>query len=111
MTIGSQMVLAVMKKNFGTELTKAQLAEMAGVSLSTVNGCINGLNRKNLVIDRAEEVEEAPATETRKAKMKTVHYVMLNEDGLAYDPIAEEEAKKAEQAAKRAAKKSAEADA
>ena len=36
---------------------------------------------------------------------------MLNEDGLAYDPIAEEEAKKAEAAAKRAAKKAAEAEA
>lgn len=111
MTIGSQMVLSVMKKNFGTELTKAQLAEMAGVSFSTVNGCINGLNKKNLIIDRAEEIEETPATETRKAKMKTVHYVMLNEDGLAYDPIAEEEAKKAKAAAKRAAKRASEADA
>ena len=49
-------------------------------------------------------VELEPATETRKAKTKTVKYHTLTEAGLAYDPVAVEAAKAAEKQAKKEAK-------
>lgn len=39
--------------------------------------------------------------------MKDIRHIMLTEKGLAYDPIAEEEAAKEAKAAERAAKKAA----
>jgi len=58
-----------------------------------------------------------PATETRKAKTKPVKYHTLTEEGLAYDPVAEEAAKvaakqaeKERRAAEKAAKKAAMAE-
>lgn len=114
MTLNSQMVLNFLKKNFGTEFTKDQISEEVGVSLSTVTGSINGLRKKGYVNERCEEIEVEPATETRKAKMKTIRYETLTEAGLAYDPVKEEEEKaaakeaaKAARAAERAAAKAA----
>ena len=70
-SIGSEKVLAYLKANYGTEVTKQEIADALGVSLSTVNGSVNGLSHKNLIVERCEEVEVEPATETKKAKMKT----------------------------------------
>ena len=104
MTIGSEKVLAFLKQNFGTEFTKAEIAEALGVSVPTVTGAINGLVKKELVDTRSEEVEVEPATETRKAKIREVKHHTLNEAGLAFDPVAYEEAMKAERASKKKTK-------
>lgn len=100
MTTGSMMVLDFLKKNFGTEFTKNEIAAQLNVSLATVVGATNGFNKRGFLNDRSETVEVEPATETRKAKIKEVHHISLNEAGLAFDPEAEEAAKAAAKAAK-----------
>ena len=103
-TMNSELVLNFLKKNYGREFTKQELVEALGISLPAVTGSINGLVKKGYVTERVEEIEVEPATETRKAKMKSIRHEALTEAGLAYDPVAEEAAKAAEREAKRAAK-------
>ena len=100
-TPNSELVLNYLKKNFGQEFTKQEIAETLGISVPAVTGSINGLVKKGYVTERMEEVEVEPATDTRKAKIKTVRHETLTEAGLAYDPIAEEEAKQAAKAAEK----------
>jgi Mn-dependent DtxR family transcriptional regulator len=113
MTINSEKVLNYLKSNFGQEFSKKEIAEALGISLSAVIGSINPLEKKGYTrTSREEVIELEPATETRKAKTKTVKYHTLTEEGLAYDPVAEEaekaaakQAEKERKAAERAAKK------
>ena len=100
-TPNSELVLNFLKKNFGKEFTKNEIAETLGSSIPAVTGSINGLVKKQYVTERLEEVEVEPATDTRKAKVKTIRYETLTEAGLAYDPVAEEEAKQAAKAAEK----------
>ena len=100
-TPNSELVLNFLKKNFGKEYTKNEIAETLGISVPAVTGSINGLVKKGYVTERMEEVEVEPATETRKAKMKTIRHETLTEAGLTYDPVAEEEAKQAAKAAEK----------
>ena len=112
MTINSERVLNFLKEHYGNEYSKQEIADNLGISLSAVIGSINPLEKKGYTkITREEVVELEAATETRKAKTKTVKYHTLTEDGLAYDPVAEEAekaaAKQAEKEAKAAAKAAA----
>ena len=115
MTQNSELVLNWLKQNYGKEFTKKEIAEAVGVSVPAVTGSLNGLIKKGYATTtRIEEVEVAPATETRKAQVKNVQYHTLTEAGLSYDPVAEEaeklaakEAEKARKAAERAAAKAA----
>ena len=114
MTINSEQVLNYMKAHYGEELTKQDIVEALGISLPAVTGSINGLVKRGFVTERIEEIEVEPATDTRKAKIKTVRHETLTEAGLAYDPVAEEaeklaakEAAKAAPAAEKAAAKNA----
>lgn len=100
-TPNSELVLNFLKKNFGQEFTKQEIAETLGISVPAVTGSINGLVKKGYVVERMEEVEVEPATDTRKAKVKIVRHETLTEAGLAYDPVAEEEAKQAAKAAEK----------
>lgn len=100
-TPNSELVLNYLKKNYGQEFTKQDIADALGISIPTVTGSINGLVKKGYVTERKEEKEVEPATETRKAKMKTIRYETLTEAGLAYDPIAEEEERQAAKAAEK----------
>lgn len=100
-TPNSELVLNFLKKNFGQEFTKQEIAEALGISVPAVTGSINGLVKKNYVTERMEEVEVEPATDTRKAKVKTIRHETLTEAGLTYDPVAEEEAKQAAKAAEK----------
>lgn len=90
MTTNSKMVLNYMKENYGREVTKQDIAEALHISLPTVTGSINGLVKKGFVVERAEEIELEPATETRKAKVKILRHETLTEAGLAFDPDAVE---------------------
>ena len=104
-TINSERVLNYMKEHYGEELTKAQIGEALGISIPGVTGSMNALIKKGYAVTTREEiVEDAPATETRKAKTHKVLYHTLTEAGLAYDPVAEEAAKAAEKEAAKAAK-------
>ena len=114
MTINSERVLNFLKDNYGKEFSKKEIADALGISLSAVIGSINPLEKKGYSkITREEVVELEAATETRKAKTKTVKYHTLTEEGLAYDPVAEEAekaaAKQAEKEAKAAARAAAKA--
>lgn len=106
-TANSERVLNYLKQNFGQEFTKNEIAEALGISVPAVTGSINGLIRKGkargveYITERLEEVEVEPATDTRKAKIKTIRHEMLTEAGLAYDPVAEEEAAQAAKAAEK----------
>lgn len=101
-TINSQMVLNYMKKNYGKEMSKQEIAEALGLSVPAVTGSMNSLIKKGYAITTREEtVEDAPATDTRKAKTHVVKYHTLTEAGLEYDPVAEEEAKAAAKAAEK----------
>ena len=115
MTVNSELVLNYLKKNYGKEFSKQELAESLGISISAVTGTMNALVKNGLAENTREEtVEVSPATATRKAVTKVVKYHTLTEAGLAYDPVAAEAAKvaakeaaKAERAAARAAAKAA----
>ena len=114
MTINSERVLNFLKEHYGNEYSKQEIADALGISLSAVIGSINPLEKKKYTMTTREEVVELEAaTETRKAKTKTVKYHTLTEAGLAYDPIAEEAekaaAKQAEKEAKAAARAAAKA--
>lgn len=116
-TVNSLAVLNFLKEHFGQSFSKQEIADALGISIRAVTGTINALSRPEkeyCVISHVETVEEAPETETRKAKIKEIKYHTLTERGLAYDPIKEEEeklaakeAEKARKAAERAAAKAA----
>ena len=115
MTINSEKVLNFLKENYGKEFSKQEIADAINISLSAVIGSVNPLEKKGYSkVTREEVVVLEEATETRKAKTKTVKYHTLTEEGLAYDPIAEEaekaaakQAEKERKAAERAAAKAA----
>lgn len=115
MTINSEKVLNYMKEHYGEELTKRGIAEALDIPFPSVTGSMNALIKNGYAkTTRKETVEDAPATETRKAKTHDVLYHTLTEAGLSYDPVAEEarklaekEAAKAARAAERAAQKAA----
>lgn len=109
MTVNSELVLNFLKTNYGKEFTKQEIAETLGISLPAVTGSINGLVKNKYVVERLEEIEVEPATDTKKAKMKTIRHETLTEAGLAYDPVAEAAAKQAEKEAAKAARAAAKA--
>ena len=114
MTTNSERVLNFLKENYGKEFSKKEIADALNISLSAVIGSINPLEKKGYSkITREEVVELEPATETRKAKTKTVKYHTLTDEGLTYDPVAEEAekaaAKQAEKEARAAARAAAKA--
>ena len=110
MTINSERVINFLKEHYGQEYSKQEIANALGISLSAVIGSINPLEKKEYTKTTREEVVELePATETRKAKTKTVKYHTLTEAGLSYDPVAEEAAKAAAKQAEKEAKAAARA--
>lgn len=113
MTINSERVLNFLKEHYGNEYSKKEIADALGISLSSVIGSINPLEKKGYTTTtRTETIELEPATETRKAKVKEVKYHTLTEKGLSYDPVAEEAEKTAAKQAERdrkAAEKAAKA--
>ena len=101
----SEKILNYLKKNYGVEMSKQQIAADLGLSVPTVTGTINALIKKGYAeTTRRDTVEDSPATETRKAKTQDVLYHRLTEAGLSYDPVAEAEAKAAEKEAEKARK-------
>ena len=103
MTTNSEMVLNFLKKNYGKEFTKAEIAEALGISIPAVTGSLNGLiKNKYAVTTHTDDVVLAEATETRKAQIKKVQFHTLTEAGLAYDPVAAAEERAAAKEAEKA---------
>ena len=110
MTINSERVLNFLKEHFGQEFSKQEIADALGISLSAVIGSINPLEKKGYSkITREETKVLEEATETRKAKTKVIKYHTLTEEGLVYDPVAEEAEKAAQKQAEKEAKAAAKA--
>lgn len=109
-SVNSELVLNFLKNNYGHEYSKQEIAEKLNISVPAVTGTMNSLIKKGYATTTREEVIEVePATETRKAKTRTIKYHALTEAGLAYDPVAEEAAKQAAKEAVKAEKAAAKA--
>lgn len=105
MTTGSLSVLNFMKSHPGEKMTKQEIAAALEVSVATVTGSMNSLVKKGYAT-----VEEV----TVEGQKKPAIYHTLTDEGLVYDPEAEEaaakeekERQKAEKAAAKAAAKAA----
>ena len=111
-SVNSELVLNFMKDNYPNEYSKQQISEALGISLPAVIGTINALTKKGYcAVTHEDVIELEAATDTRKAKTKTIKYHALTEAGLAYDPVAEAAQKAAEKEAAKAAKAAAKANA
>ena len=96
MTENSKNVFHFLHDNHDVNLTAGEIAEKLGITVSAVTGSVNGLVKKGYAV--REEVE-VPGEGDKTVKVK---YISLTEDGMNYDPVAEEAAKEAEKAAKKA---------
>lgn len=85
MTPNARRILDYMKQNFGTEMTKQEIAASLGVSVSAVVGTTNSLIKKGFATERQE------TTLDDKNKEKVIKYVVLTDEGNEYDPDAAEE--------------------
>lgn len=85
MTPNARRILDYMKQNFGTEMTKQEIAASLGVSVSAVVGTTNSLIKKGFATERQE------TTLDEKNKEKVIKYVVLTDEGNEYDPDAAEE--------------------
>ena len=83
MTPNARRILDYMKQNFGTEMTKQEIAAALGVSVSAVVGTTNSLIKKGYATERQE------TTLDEKNKEKVIKYVVLTEEGNEFDPDAE----------------------
>ena len=109
-TPNSIAVFNYLKSNFGKEFSKQEIAEALNIPLASVVGAINAQMKAGRVLKTREEVVELePATETRKAKTKTIVYHTLAESALTFDPVEEDARKAAEKEAEKAAKAAARA--
>lgn len=99
MTDNAMTIFEFLKSHPGEEMTKQAIAAEVGLSVQAVSGTVNSLVKKGLCVDRIE------ATEKDGKPGKPIHYHMLTDEGLAYDPVAAEEAKRLEKIAKREAAK------
>lgn len=85
MTPNARRILDYMKQNFGTEMTKQEIAASLGVSVSAVVGTTNSLIKKGYATERQE------TTLDEKNKEKVIKYVVLTDEGNEFDPDAAEE--------------------
>lgn len=79
-------VFQFLKENYGEKLTNNDVATALGLTGPTVVGSVNGLVKKGYAY--REEVT-IPATEEGGKDVK-VKYISLTDEGMAFDPDAEE---------------------
>lgn len=83
MTDNARKVFDLLKSAYPTEMTGAEIAAGAGVSIQAVTGTVNGLVKKGLAVR-----SEYPAEEEGK---KPVKKIVLTDAGVDFDPDAETE--------------------
>lgn len=71
----SLKVFNFLKDNYGTEFTKAQIAEKTGLSIPVITGSVNGLRNHGLVEERVEMNGNVPT-----------RYATLNAAGKEFVP-------------------------
>lgn len=85
MSENSARVLNYLKGKNGVDVTAADVAEALDLSTKQVNGIFtSAIQRKKLGIRVPAEVELVDGTH------QAVKFLQLNEDGMAFDPTAEE---------------------
>ena len=68
MTPNSELVLNYLKKNYGKEFSKQEIADALNISVPAVTGSLNGLIKNEYAITtRTEEVTVTPATEVNRS--------------------------------------------
>lgn len=82
MTPNARRILNYLKENFGSEMTKQDIAASLGVSVSAVTGTTNSLIKKGYATERHEDGLD------EKGKPKVIKYVTLTEEGNDFDPDA-----------------------
>lgn len=84
----SRKVFDFLKANEGVNVTAADIAEALELPKRSVDGIItSALQRKGLAV-RTEAEVEVPSEDGTAAKHKTVKFVSLTAEGLAFDPDA-----------------------
>ena len=86
MTEGSKRVFNFLKDNHDVKLTGHDIAAALDVKINVVTGSVNGLVKKGYAV-----CTEAQAVDA-EGKAKTVKYISLTEEGMAFDPEAEADA-------------------
>lgn len=86
----SRKVFDFLKANYGSEVTGNDIANALGVTIPVVTGSVNGLVKKGLAMRNEVVMLGADGKDTK------VKYIALTEEGLTFDPDAEEAAKAAE---------------
>ena len=83
----SKRVLAYLKEKHGVEnVTATDVAEALGYTVQSVNGVFT------MAIQRRKLGERVPVeVEMPDGEVKTVKFLTLNEDGMNFDPSAEDE--------------------
>ncbi len=103
MTDNSKKLFEFLKKNYGKEFSKHELVELLDITMSAVNGSVNGLERKNFVTVRTEIIP----SRVKGDKTLEVRYISLTEEGLKFDPEEDERRKARERLEASAARKEA----
>ena len=83
MTENSKNVFHFLHDNHDVNLAAGEIAEKLGITVSAVTGSVNGLVRKGYAV-RTEDVIEV------EGKKTTVKYIALTDEGMAFDPDAQE---------------------
>lgn len=84
----SLKVFEFLKANNGVDLTAQDIADATGLPKRSVDGIVtSALQRKNLAVRTPAEVEVT--ADDGSVSHKTVKFISLTDEGLAYDPDAE----------------------
>lgn len=84
----SLKVLNYVKAHNGENMTAADIAEGTGLEVRSVNGIVtSAFQKKGLMVRTPAEIE---VEEDGKVTHKQVKFISLTEEGLAFDPDAEE---------------------
>ena len=87
----SLKVLEYVKAHNGENMTAADIAEGTGLEVRSVNGIVtSAFQKKGLMVRTPAEIEIVDAE--GKVSHKEVKFISLTEEGLAFDPNAEDKA-------------------
>ena len=85
----SLKVLNYVKAHNGENMTAADIAEGTGLEVRSVNGIVtSAFQKKGLMVRTPAEIEVTD--EEGKVSHESVKFISLTEEGLAFDPDAEE---------------------
>ena len=84
MTENSKRVFNFLKKHHGVKVTAQEIAKELDITINAVTGSVNGLTKKKYA------VREEVSSQNADGKPVITKYISLTDEGLAFDPDAEE---------------------